>query len=89
GAAYYNDLGDPRRAIEYYEQDLKIAHEIGDVMRAATTSFNLAVALANQGQRSEALHRAEYAAQIFAQIGHAQYAQQAQQLIAQIRGKKE
>ena len=26
----YADLGEPRKAIEYYEQALKIAREIGD-----------------------------------------------------------
>ncbi len=26
----YNDLGEPRKAIEYYEQALKISREIGD-----------------------------------------------------------
>ena len=26
----YSDLGEPRKAIEYYEQALKISREIGD-----------------------------------------------------------
>ena len=44
--------------------------------------FNLAALLVEQGYFGEALPYAQRAAQVFAQIGHAQYAQQAQQLLA-------
>jgi tetratricopeptide (TPR) repeat protein len=87
GAAY-GALGEVQRAIGYFEQALAIAREIGNASGAAITSFNLALALSAQGQRLEALRSAEYAAQLFRQIGHDQNAQRAQALIAQIKGQQ-
>lgn len=57
-------------------------------MGAAITSLNLALVLSGQGRRAEALRYAEHAAQVFAQVGHAQYAHKAQLLLAQIRGQR-
>jgi hypothetical protein len=54
-------------------------------MGTVSIGFNLAVLLAQQGRLAEALPYAERAAQVFAQIGHTQYARRAQQLVAQIR----
>jgi tetratricopeptide (TPR) repeat protein len=85
GAAY-RALGDARRAAEFYKQGLATQREIGNVMEGAITNFNLALLLYEQGRRVEALRHAEYAAQAFAQVGHAPYAQRARQLVAQIRG---
>ena len=79
------DLGDARRAIGYYEQALAIRREIGDAMGVASTLFNMALLYAQQGQAARALPLAQQAAQFYAQLGHAQYAQRAQQLVAQIR----
>jgi len=84
GIAYKN-LGDARRAIQYHEQALEIDREIGDIAGAAADSFNMAL-LAQQGETARALPLAQEAARIYAQIGHAQYAQRARQLVAQIQG---
>jgi len=83
----YADLGDTRRAIRYYEQASVILEEVGDVMAAVGVSFNLALLLAQQGRPAEALPYAQRAAQVFARIGHPEYAQRAQALVAQLQGK--
>jgi len=54
-------------------------------MGLAIGSFNLAGQYAKLGEAAQALKSAQQAAQLFAQIGHAQYAQMAQQLVVQIR----
>jgi tetratricopeptide (TPR) repeat protein len=84
GSAYAN-LGDRRRAIEYYEQRLAIACEIGDAMGQAIGSFNLADEYSQLGETARALELAQGAAHLFTQIGHAGYAQRAQQLVVQLR----
>ena len=55
-------------------------------MGMATDSFNMALLHAQQGQVDRALPLAQEAARIYAQIGDAQYAQHAQQLVAQLQG---
>ena len=81
GTTYCN-LGEERRAIEFYEQWLAIAREIGDVKVAAMTGFSATLLLSAQDWRAEALRHAEFAPQVFKQLGHAQYAQNTQELIA-------
>lgn len=81
----YDALGDARRAVEYWQCAIVILDEIGDVMNAVTIDFNLAALLAQQGRFAEALSHAERATQVFAQIGHTQYAQRAQQLLVGIQ----
>ena len=45
----YADLGEVRRAIEYYEQALAIAREIGDRHGEANDHFNLGLTLISEG----------------------------------------
>ena len=51
----------------------------------ANVSFNMALLHAQQGEAARALPLAQQAAEIFTQIGHIQYAQRAQQLVAQLQ----
>jgi len=78
-------LDDTRRAIGYYEQALAIAREIGAIDVMAGLLFNLAPLCAHQGKTSRAIELAQYAARIYTKIGHAQHAQRAQQLVAQLK----
>jgi tetratricopeptide (TPR) repeat protein len=84
----YRELGDTRRAIRYYEQCLEIHREIEDIISIATDSFNIAMLYSQEGDLQKALAMAKEAARIWTQIGHAQYAQRAQQLVAQLQGGK-
>jgi serine/threonine protein kinase/uncharacterized glyoxalase superfamily protein PhnB len=82
----YTNMGDARRAIGFFEQALMIGKEIGDRMGIAADSFNMALLYQEEGELQKALSLAKEAARIWAQIGHAQYAQYAQQLVAQLQG---
>jgi tetratricopeptide (TPR) repeat protein len=84
GTAYIQ-LGDVHRAIECYEQALAIDREVGDIAGIAVESFNMAILYSQVGMASRALELAQEAARIYTQIGHAQYAQRAQQLVAQLK----
>jgi tetratricopeptide (TPR) repeat protein len=81
----YLELGNACRAIGYYEQSLTIREEIGDLMGMATDSFNLALLYARKVEPVHALPHAQRAAQILAQAGHAQRAEQAEQLLGMIQ----
>ena len=83
----YLQLGDARRAAGYLEQRLAVAREIGDAVGLANGSFNLALLYQRQGERERALPHAREAAQVFAKIGHAQYAQRAEALVAELEGR--
>jgi len=82
----YADLGDARRAIEFFEKALAIRREIGDLNGIAFVTFNMALLYARQGDVNRALPLAQEAAQAFAQIGHPEYTQQAQQLVNLLQG---
>jgi tetratricopeptide (TPR) repeat protein len=84
GNAYANS-GDAQRAISYYKQALAILKEGEDVAGFANLSFNLAIVLIRQECFADALPYAERAVHGFARVGHAQAAEQAEQLAAQIR----
>jgi tetratricopeptide (TPR) repeat protein len=81
----YLQLGDTHQAIGYYEQALAIREEIGDLMGMATDSFNLALLYARKIEPGHALPHAQRAVRVFAQVGNAQRAQQAQQLVGMIQ----
>jgi tetratricopeptide (TPR) repeat protein len=81
----YDDLGDSPRAVQFYEQSLAIAQEIKDTMAAANTSFNFALLLTKQSRWADALHHAEFAAGVFAQVKHKPMLQKVQQLLGTLR----
>jgi tetratricopeptide (TPR) repeat protein len=78
-------LGDAQRAIDYYQQSLAIAREIGDTAGTAFRSYNVALLYQRRGDATAALPLAQQAASAFAQIGHAEYAQRAQQLVEKLQ----
>ena len=57
----YSDLGEPRKAIELYEQALKIAREIGDRRGEGNQLGNLGVTYSNQGELRRAIEFYEQA----------------------------
>lgn len=61
----YAVLGEPRRAIEFYEQALVIDHEIGDRRGEGNALWNMSLALDELGERNEAILRAEAAFEIY------------------------
>jgi tetratricopeptide (TPR) repeat protein len=81
----YSALRESRQAIYYYEQALAVAREIGDRMAEALTSFNLAVLCVQIQQPQSARTHAEAATRLFHEIGHAEYAGRADQLLNQLR----
>ena len=62
-------LGEPRRAIAYYEQSLAIARDLGDRSSEANTLYNSALALDELGERAQAVRRAGEALTLFEAIG--------------------
>jgi tetratricopeptide (TPR) repeat protein len=64
----YAALGEPRRAIEYYEQALTIAREIGDQQGEANRLVNLGFACRNLGQALQAIAYYEQALVISREI---------------------
>ena len=64
----YAELGETRRAIELYEQQLVIVREIGDRRGEGNAPHNIAGALAREGRRDEAIEAAERAVAIYKQI---------------------
>jgi len=87
GSAYQN-LGEPRRAIEFYQQALAMVREIGDLIGVARHSYNLAILYFQQGAPGLALAPAQEAARLFKQIGHTQYERRAEALLARIEGRE-
>ena len=57
----YSDLGDAEKAIEYYEQALKIAREIGDRRGEGNRLGNLGIAYSNLGETKKAIDYYEQA----------------------------
>ncbi len=82
----YADLGETRRAIEYYEQRLEIAREIGDRRAEGNALFNSAEALYKMGERREAVERMETAAKIYEEI-ESPHAEQARSILAEWRAE--
>ena len=61
-------LGEPRKAIEFYEQALKISREIGDRRGEGNHLFNMSLSLQALGQQEKAIPLAKSALAIFEQI---------------------
>ena len=64
----YAGLGETRKAIEYYEQALKISREIGDRMGEGNALWNMSLALNEIGNRTQAIERAKSALTILESI---------------------
>ena len=79
-------LGDARKAIEFYEQYLAIAREIGDRRGEGNGLWDSALAFDKLGDRAQAIARAEAALRIFEAIEDPRTAKVRAQL-AQWRGK--
>ena len=77
----YTDLGDAKKAIEFYEKHLVIAREIGDRRGEGTALFNLSLSLDNLGQRTKAIDVARSALNIYEQI-ESPYAERVRQKLA-------
>jgi tetratricopeptide (TPR) repeat protein len=69
GLAYAN-LGDVRRAIEFYEQHIAIAQEIGDRSGEANSSWNLGALLTQQGETARAMGLMGVLVDFLREIGH-------------------
>jgi CHAT domain-containing protein len=65
----YNNLGQPERAIGFYEQRLEIAREIGDRAGEGYALGNLGVAYDNLGQYDLALEQYGQAVALFNELG--------------------
>ena len=61
-------MGDARKAIEFYEQNLVIAREIGDRRGEGNSMWNSALALDPLGDREQAIACAEAALKIYEEI---------------------
>ena len=61
-------MGELRRAIEYYEQQLKITRETGDRRGEGNALWNRALALDKLGRRDEAIADAQLALKIREEI---------------------
>ena len=60
----YSDLGEPRKAIEFYEQALKISREIGDRQGEGNRLGNLGTAYSHLGEPRKAIEFYEQALKI-------------------------
>jgi len=83
----YGDLGEPRRAIEHFEQALTIVRELGDRRGEGNALFNSALAFGQLGERAEAIRRMQEALLIFERIGAKHLAERARAQIAEWRGE--
>jgi tetratricopeptide (TPR) repeat protein len=79
GIAYKN-LGEPRRAIELYEQRLVIAREIGDRRGEATASWNLGDEYEKQGELARAAGLMQVYVAYLQDLGHPDAAARAQRV---------
>lgn len=64
----YNSLGEIKKAIEYYEQTLVIAREIGDRFGEGGTLNNLGLTLYHLGEKEKGIELVKQALKIFEAI---------------------
>jgi predicted ATPase len=84
----YHDLGETRKAIEFYEQHLAIAREIGDRRGENTALWNKALALNELGDREQAIICAEESLRIHKEIEDP-FASKVRTTLAKWRGEQE
>ena len=65
----YADLGEPRKAIEFHEQSLKISREIGDRRGEGNHLGNLGIAYYHLGELRKAIEYYELSLKISREIG--------------------
>ncbi len=75
-----------RRAVEFYEQALIIARDIGDRRGEGNALFNTGLVLDKLGDRAKAIAHVEAALEIFEQI-ESPYAEEARARLAEWRGE--
>jgi tetratricopeptide (TPR) repeat protein len=83
----YAALGEPRRAIEYYQQALAIAREIGDRRGEGNRLGNLGRTYAALGEARQAIEYLEQALSIFEEI-ESPYAELARSRLAELRNSQ-
>jgi len=66
----YADLGDAKKAIEFYEQQLVIVREIGDRRGEAFGSWNLGQAYEKEGDLEKAVQYMQVCVDFEREIGH-------------------
>jgi tetratricopeptide (TPR) repeat protein len=74
-----------RRALEFYEQSLTIARELGDRRSQGAALFNMSVAHEKLGERGRAIGLAEEALEIFERM-ESPYAEGVQAQLDEWRG---
>ena len=84
----YRNLGEVRKAIEFYEQPLTIAREIGDRRGEGIALWNMALALEELGDRAQAIACAEASLKIREEIEDP-FAPQVRAKLAAWRGEAE
>ena len=76
----YADLGDAKKAIEFYEQALVIDREIGDRRGEALGSWNLGLAYEKEGDLTKAINAMQICVDFEREIGHPDAEQDAQRV---------
>jgi tetratricopeptide (TPR) repeat protein len=80
------DLEPERSAVEFYEEHLAIAGEVGDRFGEGGALFNIGLALDILGDRAKAIAHVETALEIFEQI-ESPFAEKARAVLARWRGE--
>jgi tetratricopeptide (TPR) repeat protein len=85
GLAWF-DLGEARKAIQFYEQVLTIAREIGDRRVEGNALWNMSLSVDSLGDRVRAIALAEAALKIYQAI-ESPYAERVRNQLAEWRGQ--
>ena len=83
----YQTLGEPQKALEYYQKSLEIAKRIGTLEVQANQLGNIGALYGNLGDQKQALNYFQRAREIFVKIGAKLEIEKADQGIAIIRQK--
>jgi tetratricopeptide (TPR) repeat protein len=67
----YVDLGEPRKAAQYFEQALEISRETEDRQGSGNSSWNLGLLLAEEGEVARAVELMQVKVNYEREIGHA------------------